>query len=131
MSLHRKLVQYLLAISILIFCACNENKSDDDDKKKSHDQNHSSGQTQGTTVATNNNSTNNGGMDSGGGTRRTSTPNEVNKAIDLAIQLASEPVSRKNIVVQFWLNSARTSSNSRLALPKRQGFCSTINIRRS
>jgi hypothetical protein len=43
-----------------------------------------------------------GGQDTGGGVTASSKPQDVNSAIDLAIQLATESDQQRNIFVQFW-----------------------------
>lgn len=55
--------------------------------------------------------------DAGGGSITKSTPEQVKAALDLALELASEPVAQKNIFVQFWTDWGRNSKHDFIAIP--------------
>lgn len=58
-----------------------------------------------------------GTQDGGGGSAFSSSAENVNAALDRAIQLASEPDARKNIFVQFWVERGRKSPHPGLQKP--------------
>lgn len=58
-----------------------------------------------------------GGQDTGGGFVAYSKPEEVNAALDKAIELATEPITTKNIIAQFWWYWGRKTQFSFITQP--------------
>jgi hypothetical protein len=58
-----------------------------------------------------------GGQGTGGGVTTVSTPDQVNAAIDKALELATGPDLKKNIFVQFWKARGPTSKSNYIGRP--------------